>query len=202
MKQIAIPGEVIEKGNKRILSGAYKDGDEIKSMYVGVVYNNDLGVKVVPLGGRYEPRVGDVIIGHVTKDNPFIYEVEINSYKKAVLPKRTMDRITVNVGEIILLKIISVNEVKDVDVEFMSKLYNGVLMNISSKKIARVIGKAKSMLELIQKYTETRLSIGANGNIYVLGDNTERVRDVINKIDEYSHVDNLTDKIEDYLKNN
>ena len=199
MKRIVTPGELVTKEDKKMLSGVYKDAEGIRSEYVGVVYDNDIGIKVVPLKGKYSPKVGDVIIGKVITDDPFIHLIEVNSHKMGVIPKRTLEGY-LNVNDIALMRVTVVNEVRDFDLEFMKKLYGGTLLEISPKKVARVIGKSRSMLEMIQKYTDTRLSVGGNGLIYVVGGNIALVKEVLEKIEEYSHVDNLTDKIEEFLK--
>jgi len=199
MKRIVIPGELITTENKKLLSGVYKDKEGIKSMYLGVVYDSDFGVKVVALKGKYEPKIGDLIIGKVAVAENFYYLLDINSYKYVNLSKRDI-RAYLDKNNLVLLRITDVNEIKDISVEFVNKLQNGFLLQVDSKKIPRVIGKAKSMLNIIEKYTNTKLVVGNNGYIFVIGDNVEKVKKVLEKIERYSYVDSLTDKIENYLK--
>jgi exosome complex component RRP4 len=104
------------------------------------------------------------------------------------------------VNDVILLKVNDVNEIKDISVELISKLFKGTILEINPKKVARVIGKSQSMLLTIEKYTKTKVTVGANGYLYVIGENIKLVQETLEKIDEYSHVDNLTNKIEEFLQ--
>lgn len=198
MKDIVVPGELISTENKKVQGGIYQIGDNLYSQYLGIVYDSDLGMKVVPLNGKYVPKVGDVIVGRVISDDPFTYELNVNSYVRCVLSKRDVEN-PLQVTDVILLRVVDVNEIKEISVELISKLFNGTLLYISPKKVPRVIGKSKSMLEVIEKYCGVKLTVGANGYIYVVGKNTKLVEETLAKIDQYSHVDNLTNKIEGFL---
>ncbi len=199
MKKIVVPGELVAEGNVRPQEGVYVYNHKIYSEYLGVSYLSESGVKVVPLNGKYAPRVGDVIIGRVVSNDAFTYLLDVNSFLKCVLSKRDLENV-LEVNDVILLKVNDVNEIKDISVELISKLFKGTILEINPKKVARVIGKSQSMLLTIEKYTKTKVTVGANGYLYVIGENIKLVQETLEKIDEYSHVDNLTNKIEEFLQ--
>jgi len=199
MKNIVLPGELVATENKKNLGGVYKKENKLYSQYLGIVYDGDLGIKVVPMNGKYIPKVGDVIVGQIVSDDPFTYMLDVNSYTRCVLSKRDLENVLL-VNDVVLLRVVDVNEIKEMSVELVSKLFKGSLNFINPKKVARVVGKSKSMQEVIEKYTGTKITVGANGYIYVIGQNLMLVKSTLEKIDQYSHVENLTIKIEDYLK--
>jgi exosome complex RNA-binding protein Rrp4 len=65
-KEVVVPGEVIAAGMGYLPGfGTYREGDEIKAAKLGLIHLDSKVVKIVPLSGRYFPRIGDVIIGKV-----------------------------------------------------------------------------------------------------------------------------------------
>ena len=199
MKHIVVSGEYISDSDKKINEGVYRKDGKIYSLYTGVLYDNEFGIKVVPLNGKYASKIGDVIIGRVVSEENFFFVLDVNCPKTITLSKREVD-LTLNPEDYLLLRVTSVNEVKEIAVEIISKLYNGNACSINSKKVPRVIGKSKSMLSLIEKYSESKVVVGANGYVYILGGNVELVKKALDKIEKYSHVDNLTSSMEEYLE--
>lgn len=199
MKSIVTPGEVISDKPEHIVSGAYLKDGKTFSEYLGVLYSTPQGIQVVPLQGKYSPKIEDTIYGVVLVEDNFGYIVDIKSYRYPYVSKRSLDRMTFTVGDIIFAKVISVNEVKDVGLEVISKQTGGVLLEISPKKVPRVIGKHRSMLSVIEKYSQCQIFIGANGFMYVREGKPEVVSKALELIEKYSPVDNLTDKIDEYL---
>ncbi len=198
MKTIVVPGELVNeksvKGNGVVISN-----NKTYSEYVGVLYNEKY-LQVVPLNGKYLPKTEDVVIGYIEQLDINGYICNVNSYKSVYLHKNGLSK-KLNLGDIVLAKISSVNEIKDFGLEIMGILRDGILMNINAKKVPRVIGKNKSMLELLQKYSKSNIRVGANGYIYVVGGNYLIVKDALEIIEKYSHVDNLTEKLNKYLSN-
>lgn len=198
MKTIVVPGELVNeksvKGNGVVISN-----NKTYSEYVGVLYNEKY-LQVVPLNGKYLPKTEDVVIGYIEQLDINGYICNVNSYKSVYLHKNGLSK-KLNLGDIVLAKISSVNEIKDFGLEIKGILRDGILMNINAKKVPRVIGKNKSMLELLQKYSKSNIRVGANGYIYVVGGNYLIVKDALEIIEKYSHVDNLTEKLNKYLSN-
>jgi exosome complex component RRP4 len=107
--------------------------------------------------------------------------------------------VTAKLFEAYLLKVKSVSEVRDIDLDIVSKLSNGEVIKVNPKKVARLIGKNKSMQTLIETKTNSKLIIGLNGLVYAIGDKIDKVKEIINFIEEYSHEDNLTNKVSEVL---
>ena len=194
MKEIIFPGDVINE-NMKPGFGTYKKNGKIYSKYLGILYKDD-GIKVIPMSGKYVPKDGDNIIGVVLEEDNFVYLLDINSYKQGVLFKRTT---SAKLHEAYLLRVNSVNGIRDVEIEIVSKLANGEAIKVNPKKVARLIGKNKSMQTLIETKTNTKLIIGLNGIVYVIGNNVDKVKEIIKFIEDYSHEDNLTNKVSDVL---
>jgi exosome complex component RRP4 len=194
VKEIIFPGDVINE-NMKPGFGTYKKNGKIYSKYLGILYKDD-GIKVIPMSGKYVPKDGDNIIGVVLEEDNFVYLLDINSYKQGVLFKRTT---SAKLHEAYLLRVNSVNEIRDVEIEIVSKLANGEAIKVNPKKVARLIGKNKSMQTLIETKTNTKLIIGLNGIVYVIGNNVDKVKEIIKFIEDYSHEDNLTNKVSGVL---
>ena len=74
-----------------------------------------------------------------------------------------------------------------------------MIMEISSKKVPRVIGKNKSMITALREKTGCRVVVGQNGWAWVKGKNADLVARAIRKIEEEAHMSGLTDRIGEML---
>jgi len=82
-------------------------------------------------------------------------------------------------------------------------LKGGRIIEITSSKVPRVIGKQGSMITLIKEKTECKIIVGQNGRVWISGPTPEKeilAVDVINKIEHEAHLDGLTDRIKEYLE--
>jgi len=104
-------------------------------------------------------------------------------------------------GDIVSVKILSVDEVRNSYAGGPYKLNGGRIITVSPKKVPRVIGKKKSMLSLIRDKTGCKVVVGQNGVIWINGDSKmmDIVVDTIFKISRESHITGLTNQISDYL---
>ncbi len=199
MKTIVCPGELIsdkaEKGQ-----GILVRDNKTYSKYLGVLYKTDYGLQVIPLQGKYAPKIDDDIIGVIVDEDVNGYIVDVRSSKNSYVLKRFVNA-RLHLGNVLLLKVLTVNELKEIQVEVKGKLDDGILLEIAAKKVPRVIGKNKSMLDVLEKHSKSEIFVGSNGFILVKNGVPNIVKKAINIIDKYSHVDNLTDKIDAYLSN-
>ena len=63
---IVLPGDVIASADERIPGeGAYRDGDVLRSEYIGILMDDGHVVKVKPFRRPMVPRVGSVVVGYV-----------------------------------------------------------------------------------------------------------------------------------------
>lgn len=196
-KTIVVPGEIVsdklEQGN-----GIYANDKNTVSKYVGVLYSeNDL--QVVPLNGRYIPKEGDQIIGLVKQVDVNGYILDIKSFRYPYVHKRSI-KTELKPGEFVLCQVYSVNEVKEISLDIQAKLEDGFVLEISPKKVPRVIGKHKSMISMLEKYSGCKMLVGANGYIFCQDGKQDVLQNALEVISKYSHVDNLTEKMDTYLQ--
>ena len=65
-KEIVVPGQELARGMDYLpTQGAFREGELILSHYLGIASVNGRFLKVIPLNGRYIPKVDDTIIGKV-----------------------------------------------------------------------------------------------------------------------------------------
>jgi len=111
-----------------------------------------------------------------------------------------------NMGDSIIAKVSQVDTEKKLQISMkdrnLFKIKKGTIVEIDSSKIPRVIGKKGSMIQLLKKYTHSRIHVGKNGRIWIDADlsNTAKVIEAIKIIERESVSFGLTDKIESYLK--
>jgi len=197
MKTIVVPGDLISDKPENG-SGTYQKDNKTYSKYVGVLYKGE-DTQVVPLHGKYTPREGDMIIGLVVQEDMFGYIVDVKSYHMPYVHKRSI-KTEFKPGDLILCQVISVNEIKYMIIDIQAKLEDGILFGVSAKKVPRVIGKHRSMINLLEKYSESKILVGANGYLFVKGGKPNIVKDALEVISKYSQTENLTEKMEGYLK--
>ena len=65
-KEIIVPGEILAEGMDYLPgNGTYRDGEKIISNRLGLATIDGRAIKLIPLTGKYLPKVGDTIIGKV-----------------------------------------------------------------------------------------------------------------------------------------
>ena len=213
-RQLVLPGDVV--GDKRSIPGAgtKKVGDRLVATSAGILQAAGEKVTVLPMNGAYEPRPGDQVVGIVTEANTGNWIIDVRAPWLAPLhvseaPWRVDFGETTNylkVGDAILCKILFVDEQKKVQVTLkdrnLSKLEGGEIYEVPPTKVARVIGKNGSMLNLLKEYVECWLFVGQNGRIWLNGEPKEvlMAREVIQWICDNAHLDGLTEKVKAMLE--
>jgi len=214
-RQIVIPGEIIAKGGDYLPGeGTEKKGEEIIARKYGLSEETNRLVKVIPLSGIYHPRKGNVIIGEVknitfngwiinvsTSENAFLSLTEVPRY----VNKDGLDEV-MDIGDMVVAKIWSINK-RGIDLSIKSrglgKLEKGIIININSNKVPRVIGKEGSMISLIKDETDCRITVGQNGLIWIEGDKIEDeilAKKAIIFVTEKSFVSGLTDEVKKWFE--
>jgi len=214
-RKAVIPGEVIVKGND-YLPGDWteKRGDEIVALRYGLVEESNRLIKIIPLSGVYQPRMGNIVIGKVkditfngwlveidASENGFLSVAEVPRYINKNALEEEMD-----IGDILTAKIVGINK-RGIDLTVKSrnlgKIEDGIIVKVNSNKVPRVIGKEGSMVKIIKEETNTNITVGQNGFIWIKGD---RVGDellakkAILYIAEKSFIEGLTDEIKEWFK--
>jgi len=171
-------------------------------------------VNVIPLGGRYIPSPGDTVIAKIIDIGPSNWLVDVNSPYPAPLhvnevPWRVDFGDTaryLNVGDVILAKVLMVDETKRVQVTMkdsgLRKLQGGQIIDISHAKVPRVIGKGGSMIQMIKNATNSRIFVGQNGRIWIEGevDNIVMAIRAIRMIEKEAQTSRLTERVKEFLE--
>ncbi|MBN1923365.1 MAG: RNA-binding protein [Nanoarchaeota archaeon] len=216
-KTIVTPGELIADGEGfAARDGSYNKGSKVYSSVVGIVNIKDNNIRVVKLGGEYNPQKDDYVVGIVTDMNFSNWFVDIGCPYDAGLriSEASRDYIDTdrydmthyfNYGDVIFAKIIELTESKKIGLTLkepdLKKLEGGVLARIDPPKVPRLMGTKGSMVDMIEKKTKTTIYVGDNGYVWIKGnaDDVKKVKEVISIINNESHISGLTKKIEDLL---
>lgn len=207
-REVVIPGQLIGEGIHHDIN-CFREGSGIFSSVQGTLRIDDGKVRIIPASGAYIPKVDDLIIGVITDVSAGGCDVDINSPYMAKMPKeeiltnsnsRDIDISKyLNVGDVISAKVIHVNEVNSSVVSGPRRLDRGFIMEVDPKRIPRVVGKKKSMLNMIRDNTGCNVVVGQNGRIWIKGKKTELVIELIKKIEADALTRGLTNKIGEIL---
>src|SRR3989338_4652362 len=83
-RRLVIPGDFIGEG--RAGHGAYEESGKVFSKVIGLAEGKEDLFFVIPLGGIYNPKRGDGVIGKVEEIIFSKWIIDINSPYEAVLP--------------------------------------------------------------------------------------------------------------------
>ncbi|RJX16213.1 RNA-binding protein [Candidatus Bathyarchaeota archaeon] len=217
-RQLVVPGDLLAEGDYVAGENTYKEGNRIYSQKIGLVDFDDKKIFVVPLKGRYIPKIGDVVIGQIVDVSLSGWTVDINSPYKAVLgvpevvgksfsPK--LDSLTkiLDVGDVIVGKIVSFDRTKDPTLTIkdkdLGKISDGIIVKLTPTKVPRLIGKKGSMINMIKRETGCEIIVGQNGRIFIRSRNPEKIELVVKAIkmvEEQAHTTGLTDRVKEFLK--
>ena len=226
-RDIVIPGQFLgeKESCDSLFSSCIKENGNIYSLVRGLTRVDSGNLSVIPLNGSYIPKVGDVIVGVVEDDLGGVYIVDIMAPYKCVLKpraqenfnggrqgrsgrdrgrgdRRSTDREVDKYarGDIISSKIVSVDEVKEAQLAGTQKLEPGFVLQVKPKRVPRIIGKKRSMIDLIRQFTGSRIVVGQNGLIWAKGGNMPLAIEVLRMVESEAHTSGLTDRVTNLLK--
>jgi exosome complex component RRP4 len=215
-RKLVIPGEEVAEGKVKLGEGVYRDGDRVYASVLGLLDTTRGVVRVIPLTGRYFPKVGDFVIGTV-KGTVYetAWEVDINCPYSAILnasdyyreidPFRTPLRRIMSPGTTIYAYVREVTPNRRIYITLRQRgsrvIKGGRLIEISPAKVPRVIGRKRSMISMIVKETGCRMLVGQNGLVWIkakpeIADLVERA---VKKIEAEAHTSGLTDRIKEMI---
>jgi exosome complex component RRP4 len=112
-----------------------------------------------------------------------------------------------DVGDLIIAQVVAYDRSRDplltVREPGLGKIMRGQLVEITTTKIPRVIGRKGSMVGTIKRETGCQITIGQNGLILISGKTPEDERLAVmalHKIEEESHTSGLTDRVTEMLR--
>ena len=217
-KRHVIPGEVIISGSYRAEQNTVMDGNKILATTIGLSDIHDGSVRVIPLTGGYYPKDDDIVIGKIISHSAMSWEVDINSCYSGMLPASDVfgrdfsshsDDLTSKLGkgDLIVTRIVNSDKTRDplltISGRELGKIDSGELVYISPSKVASLIGKRGSMIQMIESGTNAQITIGQNGLIVISCDDSDGLLKAIKAVDlveEKAHVANLTDQISEMLE--
>ena len=208
-----IPGDVITTGSYRAEQNTILDGRLIVATAVGVSEIVDDTVRVIPLTGKYMPRIDDMVVGKVTSHTSLAWELDINSCYVGFLPATDVfgrdfsarsDELSTRLkrGDLVAARIANSDRSRDplltITDRDLGKIDSGELVEMSASKIPRLIGKRGTMIQMIETQTDSLITVGQNGWVVVSCDNPNgllKAKQAITMVDRMAHVSNLTDKV-------
>jgi len=214
-RKIVIPGETIIEGVDYLPGkNTEKKENEIIALKYGLAEVSDNLVKVIEISGKYFPRRNNVVIGEVEMVTFNGWVISIGSSERAFLPvvevpryvhKDGLDEI-MTIGDMVVVKIWNVGK-RGIDLSLKSRglgrISEGVIVNVNPHKVPRIIGKEGSMVKIIKNGTGCNITVGQNGLIWVKGHSIEKellAKEAISFIEANTHVEGLTDKLENFFK--
>jgi len=216
-RKYVIPGDVITTGPFRPEQNVMLDGEKIIATAVGISEIYDDSVKVIPLTGKYIPKIDDLVIAKVNSHTSLSWELDINSCYVGFLPAQDVfgrdfsahaDELTskLKTGDLVAARIANFDRTRDPLVTIsdrdLGKIDSGILITISPSKVPRLIGKRGSMIQMIEQATDAAVTIGQNGWVVVSCDSPEgllKAKTAIEMVNEKAHVANLTDQVKEML---
>jgi exosome complex component RRP4 len=213
-RELVLPGEELDVKNLKPGMGTYCEEGKIYASLLGIRRERSGYINVIPLAGKYIPKVDDVVVGMVIDIGPSFWLIEINSpYPATLHVNEVLWRVEfgdtakyLNVQDMILARVFLVDETKRVQVSMkdssLRKLTEGQIVEVSPSKVPRVIGKKGSMISMIKNYTGCRMFVGQNGRIWISGkmEGMQSAVQAIKMIERESQVHGLTDAVEAFLK--
>jgi exosome complex component RRP4 len=213
-REIVIPGQPLEGPGLRPGPGTFIERGRVYAALLGIRDERNGVVQVIPLAGRYIPRPGDAVIGHVTDHGPGHWLLDINApYPAPLHAVETPWRVDygdtasfLRIGDLLLAEVLSVDENRRVQVtlnrEGLRKLEGGALVEVAPPKVPRVIGKKGSMVSLIKDFTRCRIFVGQNGRIWLDGapEDMRVAEEAIRLIERYAQTVGLTETVHQFLE--
>ena len=217
-KRHVITGEVIVSGPYRAEQNTVLQGDKVLATSIGLSDVHDGSVRVIPLTGGYYPKDDDLVIGKIISHSAMSWEVDINSCYSGMLPATDVfgrdfsshsDDLSSKLrkGDLIATRIVNSDKTRDplltISGRELGKIDYGELVEITPSKVARLIGKRGSMIQMIESATRAQITIGQNGLIVIACEDSDGLLRAINAVElveEKAHVADLTDRISEMLE--
>jgi len=193
------------------------DGRKIATV-VGLYQEREGKKHFVRLKGPYVPRPGDVVIGLVTGVGIMNWYVDLNSPYNGVLSVNdflgrpfnpAVDDMSkmLRVGDYVKVKIVAFDKTRNplltVQDKDLGRIVTGTVVEIAPAKVPRVIGRKRSMLEMLEKETECRFFVAVNGRIHIECPNKELEAIAVlavKMIEREAHTSGLTERVMKFIQ--
>lgn len=205
-REIVLPGHLL---GEDVRAGAYcfKENNKVFSLVRGLARINRKFVKVVPFGGKYVPKNGDIVVGIIEGATLGGWFVDINTGYSSYLRGEEVTRNPMEqdlsrfykIGDRFTGIVSDTNEIHKSNLIKPWKLKGGMIIEVSSKKVPRIIGKGKSMINMLREKIGCKIVVGQNGRVWFDCEDIDKVNlatKIIRKIEANAHTSGLTNKIE------
>ena len=217
-RKYVIPGDLVTTGPFRPEQNVILEGNKIISTSIGISEIYDDSVRVIPLTGKYIPKIDDLVIGKVLSHTSLSWELDINSCYVGFLPAQDVfgrdfsahaDELAskLKTGDLVAARIANFDRTRDplitISDRDLGKIDSGTLVKISPSKVPRLIGKRGSMIQMIEQATDAAITIGQNGWVVISCESPEgllKAKKAIQMVNEKAHVANLTDQVKKMLE--
>ncbi len=191
MQRIVVPGEKLEPKPLRI-DEAFIDNGSTYSTIMSI-YDDEKKV-LVPLEGLWYPREGETVVGVVQEDKFNVLIVDLDSpYRGLIFAKDVSGDLAA--GDIIEATVKELDKTKTVILGRPRKLAGGKILYVKPTRIARLLGKANSMIRQITTATQTSVTVGMNGLVWLHGGRMDLCTEAIIMIQQEAHTSGLTDRV-------
>ncbi len=207
-KEFVVPGQELG-GSGRFDLTCFKEQGKVYSSVLGLARKDPKELSVIPSKGAYVPKEGDVVVGVIEDVINTVWLVDIGSpYKSFILRDEVIDKRDQNhqdmrqifaPGDIVSGKVERINEVHSHLLSKPWKLEKSLIIDVNPKRIPRVIGKNRSMLEIVKQKTGVHIIVGQNGRIWLKDGNISLAVEAIRKIEREAQTHGLTNRITQYL---
>lgn len=209
-RTVVIPGEIIAEGDDYFAGeGTEKIGPKVYARRYGLREESNNLIKVIPLSGTYIPRRGNIVLGKVVNmtfngwvidiggaDRAFLSIMEVPKYVNKDHLEEVLD-----MGDLVMAKIWAVNR-RGIDLSLKSRglgrVDEGIVFKVNPHKVPRIIGKEGSMIKIIKDETNTHISVGQNGYVWIKGASVSEelfAKKAIMYVAERSYMSGLTDEV-------
>jgi len=220
-RDIVLPGDLVASGEVSVerYPYVYCVDRRCYSTVIGVAEEKGEGsIRIVPLEGYYRPQEEDIVVGIVEEVGITSAILDIRAPYKGILPASEIvgkqynpaqDPLInyVSPGDIYLAKIERFDLVRDplltLKGKDLGRVVDGIIIEIVPTRIPRVIGKRRSMIDMLVKETQCHIVPAANGRIIIRGcpssDHEAMAISAIKIIETSPYIQGLTEKIREYL---
>lgn len=204
-KDLTVPGMLLAEGDYISEDGTHREKGKIYASLVGIVYLDRRKIRVVALKGKYIPKRGDSVIGIISDERFNGWRVDIDSPYNATLNQKDI-RIgrydSLKVGDVVYARIFKVSDIFETSLDAKrpyGKLDKGILIEIHSARVPRLIGRKGSMINMIKDKTGSTITVGQNGLVWIRGGNQELAAQACQMVDREAHIPGLTDRVSEFL---
>ncbi len=216
--RIGVPGEPVDDagGEEPYVASV---GGVRRATVVGMIRESEEGGRTfVKLKGVYIPEPGHVVIGLITSVGIMNWFVDINSPYTAVLSVQdflgrpfnpAVDDMSalLKVGDYIKAKVVAFDKTRSptltVQGEGLGRIVRGKVIEISPAKVPRVLGRKRSMLQVLEEKTGCSIFVARNGRIHLEcpNEDLEAIAVMAIKIiEEEAHTSGLTRRIIKFIE--